>query len=371
MKFGNSHPTRNDINRLWYHDVCTNEEIDRILNVQNAEDYLLKLRADTIADDIRLWRVFLNMAKTAGGKWSLERYFKPFGYDYILKCLNPEHRNICSKVTYGAIITSDPNGLIFESDYGICSTYSVAIRYFSFFSSLALLELGEPIPLYVRLNAMRIAIRTMLQKETLDFEVDPRGIIPSEMLTILKPLYIAQIGFIAAHEYSHLINGDLRKGETIKLALIQSHFKNQTDYKMLNAYTSAQHKEFKADIGAMTYPLMSKKQYSYHYFATMMWFASLAIYEAAENYIFPPNGRQTHPGAKARYNNLLENAPRPTDFDEEFYIKDLPELVSWWEEVIIEDVSENFECYEVYGSTYLNAPDTKWRGKKLIDRIDY
>lgn len=220
---------RNDINRLWYHDVCTPKEIDRILNVQNADDYLLKLRADTIADNIRLWRVFLNMAKSAGSKWSLEQFFKPYGYDYILKCLNPAHRDICSKVTYGAIITSDPNGLIFETDYGICSTYSVAIKYFSLYSSLALLELGEPIPLNVRRNAIRIAIRTMLQKESLDFEVDPRGIIPPEMLDILNPIYPAQINFIAAHEYSHLINGDLRKGETLKLALIQSHFKDQID----------------------------------------------------------------------------------------------------------------------------------------------
>lgn len=359
------------MDRLWYHDVCTPEEIDRIFNVKNANDYLLKLRADTIVDNVRLWRVFLNLSKSAGTKWSLEQYFKPYGYNYILKCLNPDHRDICSKVTYGAIITNDPNGVIFDTEYGVCSTYSVAIKYFSYYSSLALLEFGEPIPLYIRMNAIRIAIRTMLHREALDFEVDPRGIIPHEMMEIINPIYIAQIGFIAAHEYSHLINGDLRKGETVKLALIQTHFKDQTDYKMLNAYTSAQNKEFKADIGAMIYPLMNEKDYNYHYFATMMWFASLAIYEAAENSIFPPNGRQTHPGAKARYNNILENAPRPKNFDEEFYVKDLPQLVSWWEDRVLQDVAENFNLYEMYGSTYLDAPNTKWRGKELIDRIDY
>ena len=49
--------------RLWYMGVCSPEEIDRILNVKDASDYLLKLRADTIVDNTRLWRVFLALSK--------------------------------------------------------------------------------------------------------------------------------------------------------------------------------------------------------------------------------------------------------------------------------------------------------------------
>ena len=37
---------------------------------------------------------------------------------------------------------------------------------------------------------MRIAIRVMLQKEALDFEVDPRGIIPEEIINIINPIII-------------------------------------------------------------------------------------------------------------------------------------------------------------------------------------
>ena len=49
--------------RIWYMGVCSPEEIDRILNVKDASDYLLKLRADIIADNTRLWRVFLLFQK--------------------------------------------------------------------------------------------------------------------------------------------------------------------------------------------------------------------------------------------------------------------------------------------------------------------
>ena len=69
--------------------------------------------------------------------------------------------------------------------------------------------------------------------------------------------------------------------------------------------------------------------------------------------------------------NIIENAKKPFDFSEDFYCKDLPNLVSEWEKIIIKDVSENFELYETYGSLYLEAPNTEWRGKELIDRVDY
>ena len=37
----------------------------------------------------------------------------------------------------------------------------------------------------------------------------------------------------------------------------------------------------------------------------------------------------------------------------------------------MKEESENFEMYEMYGSLYLAAPNTEWRGRELIDRVDY
>lgn len=357
--------------RIWYMGVCSPEEIDRILNVKDASDYLLKLRADTIVDNTRLWRVFLALSKRHGSKWSLSNYFTAYSYADVKHRMSPKHRELCNGITYGSIISSDPNGLIFDTEFGICSTYSLSLKYFTQYSMLALLDFTKDVPFFVRLQAMRIAVRIMLQKEALDFELDPRGIIPDEISRVINPIFPAQMSFLAGHEYSHLINGDLTNDNKCQMAILKARFEDETDYKMINAYNLKQKHEFAADLGALEYPIMNDDLYSYQYHVTMLWFAALAIYEAAENTIFPPNGFQSHPGAKARYENILVNAKKPFDFSEDFYCRDLPNLVSEWEKIIIKDVSENFELYEMYGSLYLGAPNTEWRGKELIDRVDY
>lgn len=65
-----------EIQKLFYRPICNEEEIDRIFNIQNAQDYLLKLRADTIVDHMRLFRVYRNKAIEQGDKWSLEKSFE-------------------------------------------------------------------------------------------------------------------------------------------------------------------------------------------------------------------------------------------------------------------------------------------------------
>ena len=363
-----------DYERIWFQGICSASELERIMNVQNGKDFILRMRAETIADNVRLFRVFnhiIRSYKNNGQEWALEKYFVAYNYIDVLHHLDKEKEELCRQVSFGSIISNEPNGQLFETPYGICSTCSTVLREFSLYSCLALFSLGDKVPPNVRMQAMRIAIRIMLQKESLDFEVDPRGIIPKGILNIINPIYPQQITFIAAHEYSHLINGDLQKGDTVKRAVLKAHFKDEVDYKMINVYNTNQKQEFKADVDAMIYPAWEKKWYCSIYFSAMIWFASLAIYEAAENTMFPPIGFQSHPGAKARYQNLLENAPRPIDFDKELYYKTIPELVSIWEDIIKEDVSSNFDIYEMYGSLYLDKPNSKWRGRELIDRVDY
>ncbi|MBQ0143429.1 MAG: hypothetical protein KBT06_11670 [Prevotellaceae bacterium] len=361
-----------DEKRMWYSGLCSNEEIERILHVQNAQDYILKLRADAIVDSIRLTRVFTHLRHFYKNKWSLSSYFRAYEYESVKSKMSPEHRSLCEQVACGSLIESEANGLIFDSPYGICSTYSHSLQYFSKFALLALLSFDKDVPMEVRMNAMRISVRTMLQRETLDFIVDPRGIVPRSIMQRLQSIYATQMEFLVGHEYSHLINGDLTRENLVERSLIHSRFKDQTDYKLINAYNSSQRQEFAADLGSLSYPLWKADEYDWLYYCTMLWFSILAIYEAVENTIFPPIGYQSHPGAKARYNNILTNAKRPTNFDEYFYFESLPERVSDWEELMIEDASLNFdELYNMYGSVYLAAPNTEWRGRQLIDRVDY
>jgi len=62
-----------DFERIQYFPICNQQEIERILNIRNAQDYLLKLRANTIVDHMRLFRVYRNKAITNEKNWSLEK----------------------------------------------------------------------------------------------------------------------------------------------------------------------------------------------------------------------------------------------------------------------------------------------------------
>ena len=52
-------------------------------------------------------------------------------------------------------------------------------------------------------------------------------------------------------------------------------------------------------------------------------------------------------------------------------LDDMLEGMSYDKDWLIDHVGYNIEWYEMYGSIYLAEPNTKWRGKELIDRVDY
>ena len=60
----------------------------------------------------------------------------------------------------------------------------------------------------------------------------------------------------------------------------------------------------------------------------------------------------------------------PVDFNMGVIHK-IQENAKWLKESLEEDLSFNYDLYDFYGSAYLDKPNTKWRGKKLIDRVDY
>ncbi len=40
-------------------------------------------------------------------------------------------------------------------------------------------------------------------------------------------------------------------------------------------------------------------------------------------------------------------------------------------ELLEQDLAENYDAYDFYGSCYLDKPDSEWRGRELVDRVDY
>lgn len=45
---------------VWFIGFCTENEIARIINPQKSIDFLLRERADIVADNIRYQRVYMN-----------------------------------------------------------------------------------------------------------------------------------------------------------------------------------------------------------------------------------------------------------------------------------------------------------------------
>lgn len=361
-----------DIQKMIFSGYCTPEEVERAVHPQNGLDYLLRIRAVYIADDTRLNRIILHLKNLYGEKWSLMRFYSYDAYDLFKQTLSKSNYNKCKQVICGNIYDNNANGLIFSSSYGIISTYSITLSYFSKFANLALGAFQQNVPQKIRLNAMRIACRIMLCKEAEDFLCDPRGIIPKEIQSVLNNNWKWNSVFLAGHELCHFILGHIKEENNTIIGFLKPHFKDDTDYRKINGYRISQTHEFEADTAALNYFNMPDIYYSSYYKSALNWFAILAVYEAVEDSISPPVGyNQTHPGAIARYTKILNEARRPIDFDEKFYSETLPQLISVWRERMIEDVSLNFESYEQYGSVYLDAPNTEWRGRELIDRVDY
>ena len=56
--------------RMWYSGLCSPQELERILHVSNAKDYILRTAVDTISVHTRLYREILALQRTHGNNWS-------------------------------------------------------------------------------------------------------------------------------------------------------------------------------------------------------------------------------------------------------------------------------------------------------------
>jgi hypothetical protein len=361
-----------EFQKHFFRPVCNEQEIERVFNVKDANDYLLKLRAETIVDHMRLFRVYRNKALMDQNNWSLESSFDRSHYDAFLHHLPPQDQERCRATTHGNIFSNDPNGSIFATDYGPIITISDSLRFFLKFMHLALLDFGGTVPTHVRLNAMRIAIRVMLKTESLDFLMDPRGIVPRNIGEAMHAPIPYQLRFIAGHEFAHHLLGHLSEANVESKPIYFAISKNDQDYKPMKVYSGRQKDELDADIRSLALPHYETNESKLVLETALVWFGCLELYEAACEAICPkgPWTYETHPSARERFENLLTNAPASSSVELEHW-RGFTATIDHLKKVLLEDVSLKAEVYETYGSFYLDKPDTEWRGPKLIDRVDY
>jgi len=238
--------------------LCDADEIERIFNVSSADDYLLKLRANATVEHIRIYRVFLSRKRKHRGEWSFSKYFDMAPFDNYINHLSDDDYTTAEKLSAGFVFCNSPNGRIIKTEFGNIITISESLRYFIYFMNLACLDFEESdLPGDVRAAAIKIAIRTMLQTEALDFDIDPRGEIPEPVDKECQYHTDRQLEFVIGHEYSHHFLGHLDNGklidESMMATLDSQEFKHKT-------YSYLQQDEFAADIDAIERPIYSLEE---------------------------------------------------------------------------------------------------------------
>lgn len=359
-----------NIDRYFYHPICNESEIDRIFQIKNANDYLLKLRADTIVDHMRLFRVYRNYALADEKNWSLEKSFNTSHYTSFIERLDHDKKKKISSIIYGNIFSNEPNGQILKTDYNPIVTVCDSLKYFFKFMNLGLIDFGNDVPEYVAVNSIRIALRVMLQTEALDFLMDPRGIVPFDIGMEIHKTIPYQMQFIAGHEFSHYLLGHLSDTKLLNRPIFKAIFSSHEDYNSQKIFSYTQQKELEADLLSIELPNYTEQEKMLILESALVWFASLDLYEEVEHTISPPMDNLSHPPARERFENILNKVKLPTSFDSKRWNK-LLKTIDHYKKYFVEDVSLNIGAYEYYGSVYLDKPNTKWRGKELIDRKDY
>lgn len=340
------------IMREWYEDLCSADELQRILNVQNAQDYILRAAVDTIAKKPVLCRVILEHKRISGTRWSLEKFFMPITYGYynFKRHIPIELQHELDNIGTGCLLSNHMNGIIFTSHYGLCSVLSYSLKYVIEYATLALLPLEGDISDVIRTTAMILAIRISKGIERLDLDINKRCHLPKRhRKSMREPLpYICT--FIAGHEYSHYLNKDI-KPHTRKRLMPEDAQTLDID----SFFTFGKIKEFNADVTALRLPEFSKNEYSDYYLYSLLWFAILAIFETASHREDESIHISSHPSAMQRYYNILKKAPKPYDFDEmeNIYTTALPQAIDFWRDAIAKDVAIHPEIYNSYGSFYV------------------
>lgn len=341
-----------DGEEMKYAPFYSPEQIKRMINPTAAHDILLKKQADSIVDNMRVSRVFYNRYNRSAD-WDYDHVIDDSLFDTFKNFItNDDIFDSIKNIPCGMTYDSDPNGQCIKTEFGNIIIISAILKEFLYYINLFYLGISQQdkIPLDVTRHALVLSIRIMLQKEALDFELDPRGEIPFEIDDILNAYTMGELFFVIAHEYSHSLLNHLDDRNIIE---------SEDNYVY---YNQSQLQEFEADINAINILkiFMSEEAAIVH---AVNFFTALDLFEQAKEQISPSMGHiKTHPDSKDRIIHLHKNFP-DTDMNVERKIAANDML----KKVLMNLISTEFELFDMYGSVYLG----QWHKINKIDRVDY
>lgn len=357
--------------RRWYYSICSFEEVNRIINPQNVTDYLLKMRADSIFNNIRINRVFSKRAEYIEElKWSLMEQFDDTIFERFKKEVVPLYNTELNQTLFGTIYSDRPNGSCIKTKFGKIIVISEALKYFLYYMNLLFFDLDDIniISMETRITALLIALRTMLLKESFDFELDPRGDIPDKLDVILNEITNNELLYIISHEYAHIILNHFNENNIMQYRLykdVTNKFKSDSLYE----YHCSKKKEYEADIIAIDILCGndSIKQKSVLLNAVTVT-AYIDIFYYTKNLIKGKTQKNlTHPLSHKRLKKLLKRGKKIWDKEELKIISIILKNSEHIKKYIKKYYNEDPHIFNFYGSIYFK----QWKKEIKKDRIDF
>ncbi|MBD8683955.1 hypothetical protein [Pseudomonas sp. CFBP 13719] len=359
-------------NGKFFYPICTRQEIARIEAVSNVDDYLLKLRAETVVDDPRLARIFLKRRDSASSSWSLTSYYDSYDFEEYIDYLSAEHASECRNISYGYVLSRDPHGVCINTSFGKVVVLSEALRHFLFYMNAYFKGQLEGLDGKDTQACLLIACRTMLLTESQDFDLDPRGELPPQIRSYCNALVEDQVKFIIGHEFAHALLGHF--GSAADSTSNPELFSVSRSGHCERFYTPRQYQEFEADAGSILHADYSDQGCSSILNAAVLFFLYLDLFYAVSDYINPPfNPSNTHPDPIERIKALRKTVleARTADMSTLYSEQDVEDWIKWVSNIKDFLVSEvlpfEIDEFERYGSVYLPS----YRTEVLFDRFDF
>lgn len=361
--------------RYSYLPICSIDEVERILSPTSLSDHLLYLRAESILANMRILRtIHARAGKVPLKDWKLAAQFDDSIFDDFKASVDSSYQKAVKPLVCGTIFSDDANASCATTKFGILILVSEALKIFLYFMNLAYYEFwnfeGHEVPLAVKRHALLVAIRTMLLTEAFDFELDPRGKIPNTVHRRLVNVSKAQMHLVIGHEFGHILESHLRKGNLYRR--LPSYFRQENPKDgglLLNLYSKLESQEFDADSKAIDIIAgNSTDKEKTAILNAILVFCFFELFETIYRSITENHrGSGTHPAANERRAKMIHlGSALWTPHDVEI-IDTIIKQTEQYKSGITALLLDNPKLFSFYGSLYLGP----WRTKKKIDRIDY
>jgi hypothetical protein len=360
-------PERDEFGDKWfeYRIICDVEDLRRILNPKTLEDHLLQLRAEAILDNMRAIRVFKRRFNNGLGMTLSKWYKNKDRLNLYIDNVSKGNLERIKRVPTGTALIHQANAMCRPIGKGSIIVVSEKLMYALYFFNIFIY--GESLGFEQEecFNAYVIALRTYYGHETIDFDLDPRGIFPDNTEETLQKLTTDQYNFILGHEYAHHLLGHLDNSKIVSERLLNS----AGDFVPSYQYQYRYKEEYDADLYAIK---NIKGNNNYRDELTNAAFSCFYFFHVLEKVgeYFSPQGNskaKSHPPALERINHLRKRLKSTYGIDKEYISKVLESVNQVTDHFIKEMLPYHVDEFETYGSHYFK------RFKPIImqDRFDY